>query len=99
MRSNTSARSATIARPTTRCDPWPIRFSIPTFLADWLGPSASRGRAFAAKAHRISRIVWAEILAGEPLEQRDTVQQIIAPFEVVEIDARATAADIRIAAA
>lgn len=47
--------------------------------------------------HRISRVVWTEILAGEPLERRGTVQQIIAPFEVVEIDARiaSAAADIR----
>ena len=67
-------------------------------LVDWL---KDRPQAVAElsryKRHRISRIVWAEILAGEPLEQRDTVQQIVAPFEVVEIDARiaATAADIR----
>ncbi|QCI95128.1 type II toxin-antitoxin system VapC family toxin [Novosphingobium sp. EMRT-2] len=67
-------------------------------LVDWL---KDRPQAVAElsryKRHRISRIVWAEILAGEPLEQRDTMQQIIAPFEVVEIDARiaATAADIR----
>ena len=42
-------------------------------------------------------MVWTEILAREPLERRDTVQQIISPFEVVEIDARiaAAAADIR----
>lgn len=67
-------------------------------LVDWL---KDRPQAVAElsryKRHRISRIVWAEILAGEPLEQRDTMQQIIAPFEVVDIDARiaATAADIR----
>jgi predicted nucleic acid-binding protein len=47
--------------------------------------------------HRISRVVWTEVLAGEPLENRDTIAQLIAPFEVVELDARiaATAADIR----
>lgn len=47
--------------------------------------------------HRISRIVWTEVLAGEPLEQRDTARQLIAPFEVVEVDARIalSAADIR----
>ncbi len=47
--------------------------------------------------HRISRIVWTEILAGEPLEQRDTVRELIAPFEIVELDARiaTAAADIR----
>ena len=47
--------------------------------------------------HRISRIVWTEVLAGEPLENRDTVRDLIAPFEIVELDARiaAAAADIR----
>ncbi|MCL4671413.1 MAG: type II toxin-antitoxin system VapC family toxin [Sphingomonadaceae bacterium] len=47
--------------------------------------------------HRISRVVWTEILAGEALETRDTIRELIAPFEVVEIDARiaTAAADIR----
>ena len=47
--------------------------------------------------HRISRIVWTEILAGEPLESRETVRELIAPFEIVELDARiaGAAADIR----
>ena len=47
--------------------------------------------------HRMSRIVWTEILAGEPLHQRPRLQQLMAPFEVVEIDSRiaAAAADIR----
>lgn len=67
-------------------------------LIDWLrdrpAASAELGRY---NRHRISRIVWTEVLAGEPLQRRDTVQQIIAPFEVVEIDARISlaAADIR----
>ena len=36
-------------------------------------------------------------MAGEPLERRDTIKQLIAPFDVVEIDARiaTAAADIR----
>ncbi|MGN6498131.1 MAG: type II toxin-antitoxin system VapC family toxin [Tsuneonella sp.] len=47
--------------------------------------------------HRISRIVWTEILAGESLETRDVVRDIVSPFDVVEIDARiaTAAADIR----
>ena len=47
--------------------------------------------------HRISRIVWTEVLAGEALESRDTIRELIAPFEVVELDARiaGAAADIR----
>lgn len=49
------------------------------------------------RKHRMSRIVWTEVLAGEPLHQRSRLQQLMAPFEVVEIDARvaAAAADIR----
>ena len=67
-------------------------------LIDWLW---DRPQAIAElsryRRHRISRVVWTEILAGEPLERRDTIQQLIAPFEVVEIDARiaTAAADIR----
>jgi predicted nucleic acid-binding protein len=67
-------------------------------LIDWL---KDRPEAVAELSrynrHRISRVVWTEILAGEPLEKRSIVQQLIAPFEVVEIDARiaSAAADIR----
>jgi predicted nucleic acid-binding protein len=67
-------------------------------LVDWLRdePAAS-GELARYKRHRISRVVWTEILAGEALESRDTVQQLIAPFQVVEIDARIAsfAADLR----
>ena len=47
--------------------------------------------------HRISRISWVEIVAGEPLQTRDVVQSLIAPFEVIELDARiaSAAAEIR----
>ena len=61
-------------------------------LVDWLSDrpqaAAELGRY---RRHRISRIVWTEVLTGESLERR------IAPFEVVEIDARiaGAAADIR----
>ena len=36
-------------------------------------------------------------MAGEPLERRDTIKQLISPFEIVEIDGRiaSAAADIR----
>jgi predicted nucleic acid-binding protein len=49
------------------------------------------------RKHRISRIVWTEILAGEPLHERPRLQQLLSPFEVVEIDGRiaSAAADIR----
>jgi len=47
--------------------------------------------------HRISRIVWAEVLAGEAIESRSYVQELISPLEIVEVDGRiaAMAADIR----
>tara|TARA_R110000824_G_scaffold11585_3_gene50680 strand:- start:48109 stop:48474 length:366 start_codon:yes stop_codon:yes gene_type:complete len=47
--------------------------------------------------HRISRIVWMEVIAGEPLETRRKVQDLLSPFEIVELDARIgdAAADIR----
>lgn len=67
-------------------------------LIDWLKDRSQATTELSRyNRHRISRIVWTEILAGEPLEKRDTVQQIISPFEVVEIDARiaSSAADIR----
>ena len=67
-------------------------------VIDWLNrqPLAKAELARYSR-HRISRIVWTEVLAGEPLEHRNGVQQLIAPFEVVEIDARiaAAAANIR----
>lgn len=46
---------------------------------------------------RISRITWTEVLAGEPLETRDFVEDLIRPFELIEVDARiaSSAADIR----
>ncbi|KRA83905.1 type II toxin-antitoxin system VapC family toxin [Altererythrobacter sp. Root672] len=67
-------------------------------LIDWLKdrPQASIELSRYAR-HRISRVVWTEVLAGEPLETRDRVQQLIAPFEIVEVDGRISlaAADIR----
>ena len=49
------------------------------------------------RKHRMSRVVWTEVLAGAPLHQRPRLQQLMSPFEVVEIDARVAtaAADIR----
>ena len=67
-------------------------------LIDWLTDRPQAKTELARyKRHRISRIVWTEVLAGEALERRDVIQQAIAPFEVVEIDARiaSAAADIR----
>lgn len=67
-------------------------------LIDWLNDSPKAIAELSRYSrHRISRLVWTELLAGEPLEQRSTLQQILSPFEVIEIDARiaAAAADIR----
>jgi predicted nucleic acid-binding protein len=67
-------------------------------VIDWLKryakATAELGRY---KGHRISRIVWTEVLAGEPLEARSIVGQALSNFEIVEIDARiaSAAADIR----
>lgn len=49
------------------------------------------------RKHRMSRVVWTEVLAGEPLHQRSRLQQLMAAFEVIEIDQRIAlaAADIR----
>ena len=67
-------------------------------LIDWLReePQAA-GELSRYKRHRISRISWMEILAGEPLETRDQIQLLISPFEIVELDSRiaAAAVDIR----
>lgn len=67
-------------------------------VIDWLNDSQAATNELARyPRHRISRIVWTEVLAGEPLERRDQIQQVIAPFEIVELDTRIAlaAADIR----
>ena len=67
-------------------------------VIDWLNRTPqAKAELIRYPRHRISRIVWTEVLAAEPLEQRDTVRELIAPFEVVELDARiaSAAADIR----
>jgi predicted nucleic acid-binding protein len=67
-------------------------------VIDWLNrKQPAKAELARYSGHRISRIVWTEILAGEPLENRDAMRSLIAPFEVVELDARiaAAAADIR----
>jgi predicted nucleic acid-binding protein len=67
-------------------------------LIDWLRAQPQAAAELSRyRRHRISRISAMEILAGEPLETRDRVQALIAPFEIIELDSRiATAAvDIR----
>ncbi|MFC3713108.1 PIN domain-containing protein [Sphingoaurantiacus capsulatus] len=66
-------------------------------LIDWLNDNPKAIAELSRyKKHRISRVVWTELLAGVPIEDRDALQQAISYFEVVEIDARiaAAAADI-----
>ncbi|WP_068074562.1 type II toxin-antitoxin system VapC family toxin [Novosphingobium lentum] len=67
-------------------------------VIDWLNRKSPAKAELARYArHRISRIAWTEVLAGEPLETRDHVRELIAPFEIVEVDGRiaSAAADIR----
>ncbi|MFN4112954.1 MAG: type II toxin-antitoxin system VapC family toxin [Sphingomonadaceae bacterium] len=67
-------------------------------LIDWLnGRPQAVNELSRYNRHRVSRVVWTEIIAGEALETRDTIRELIAPFEVVEIDSRiaTAAADIR----
>jgi predicted nucleic acid-binding protein len=67
-------------------------------VIDWLKRKPQGTSELARyKGHRISRIVWTEVLAGETLDARDTVRQALANFEIVELDARIAlaAADIR----
>jgi predicted nucleic acid-binding protein len=67
-------------------------------VIDWLNrrPEA-RAELIRYRRHRISRIVWTEVLAGEQTERRSVAQRLIAPFDVVELDMRiaAAAAEIR----
>jgi predicted nucleic acid-binding protein len=67
-------------------------------VIDWLNDRDQATQELERYArHRISRISWMEILAGEPLGTRDVIQSLIAPFEIIELDARiaSAAADIR----
>lgn len=62
-------------------------------LIDWLRRRPQAKAELARyKRHRISRITWTEVLVAEPLETRSHVQELIAPFEVIEIDGRIAAA-------
>ncbi len=67
-------------------------------VIDWRidRPEASRELA-RYERHRISRIVWTEVLSGEPPESRAAVEEVLEPLDIVEVDRRiaATAADFR----
>ncbi len=96
--SNINGPSAKIAAPTTKSDGVFDPFFDTNILIDWLNRKApARAELARYSRHRISRIAWAEVLAGEPLETRDHVRELIAPFEIVEVDGRiaTSAADLR----
>jgi predicted nucleic acid-binding protein len=67
-------------------------------LIDWLrdlDPAIAELRSH--PRHRISRVVWTEVLAGEPPSTRDHVRDLLVAFDLVEVDQRIAlaAADIR----
>jgi len=62
-------------------------------VADWLlGHDKAANELLRYRKHRISRIVWTALLAREPVHQRSRLVQLLAPFEIVEVDARIAAA-------
>jgi hypothetical protein len=62
-------------------------------VIDWLNRTPqAKAELSRYSRHRISRIAWTEVLAGEPLASRDRVRDLIAPFDIVELDARIAAA-------
>jgi predicted nucleic acid-binding protein len=67
-------------------------------LIDWLtGVQCAEAELARYPRHRIARPVWTELIALEPEESRDALVRLIAPFEVVEIDARIASAAASIA--
>ena len=67
-------------------------------VADWLrGVPEASVELVRYRKHRLSRLSWLELLAEEPLESRDTLENLLSPFQIIELDARiaAAAADIR----
>jgi predicted nucleic acid-binding protein len=67
-------------------------------VIDWLKRKPEAMAELARyKGHRMSRIVWTEVLAGEALDARSIVTQALSNFEIVELDARiaGAAADLR----
>lgn len=67
-------------------------------LIDWLHDRAEAISELGRYSrHRISRVVWTELLAGEPIETREEIVRRLSPFQIIELDAHiaAAAADIR----
>ena len=64
-----------------------------TIITDWLcGHAAAVKELSRYRRHRLSRLSWSELLACEPVETRGAVQELLGPFEIIEIDARVAAA-------
>lgn len=58
-------------------------------VVDWLKRKPQAAAELSRyRRHRLSRIAWTEVLAGEPLGSRDLVRQALSNFEIVELDAR-----------
>ena len=56
-------------------------------LIDWLKRKPQAVHELARyQSQCISRIVWTEVLAGEPVDARDLVTQALASCDVVELD-------------
>ena len=67
-------------------------------VIDWLVDRPGARQELARyNGHRLSRIAWTEVLAGEPPATRPKVQALLLPFQVVEVDGQVAsmAADIR----
>ena len=62
-------------------------------LGDWLrGVPQAANELARYRKHRISRLSWMELMVDEPLESRDTLETLLAPFQIIELDARIAAA-------
>ena len=76
----------------------PDPFFDTNIVIDWLKQYRQAAEEMSLyRRHRISPLSWSEVLAAEPVAARERVRDMIAPFEIVELDeqAAALAADIR----
>ncbi|WP_375396232.1 type II toxin-antitoxin system VapC family toxin [uncultured Sphingomonas sp.] len=67
-------------------------------VIDWLRRYPQAAEEIARyDTHRISRVTWSEVLAGEPSQARERIRRMIGHFDVVELDEEIAtiAADIR----
>ena len=67
-------------------------------MIDWLLRKTEAADELARyRRHRISRVVWTEVLAGEQLASRERARRMIDHFDLVELDEQIAtlAADLR----